>query len=201
MRHGIRRVLVLGLGLVLVLLLGLGIYAAVTLASVSRAGTVAAREYFHRSEQLTRVHALMNATAANVRDYLLGRDEAAVARHADRARALWSDTSRALAEYRAGAGEARQAMADQLAADAGRYWAAAEEGLALSGTERAGRGGTVLLERLSPLRERLSATFTEIGLRDRKQLRTEAAATAGFVQGAERRLGDRKSTRLNSSHT
>jgi signal transduction histidine kinase len=45
-----------------------------------------------------------------------------------------------------------------------------------------------LIGQLVPLREQFLATISEIGARDRVDLRSAAASTARFVQGAERRL-------------
>jgi uncharacterized membrane protein YukC len=67
-RHGIRRVLSIGLGVVLALLLALGVYAARSLSSVSRAGMSTTREYFQQSERLERVHLLLSSAAGAVRD-------------------------------------------------------------------------------------------------------------------------------------
>src|ERR1039458_4081308 len=69
-RQGTRRVLLTGLGIVLALLLALGVYAAGSLSSVSRAGTLTTREYFQQSERLESVHLLLSSAASAIRDYL-----------------------------------------------------------------------------------------------------------------------------------
>jgi hypothetical protein len=70
-RQGTRHVLLTGLGIVLALLLALGVYAAGSLSSVSRAGTLTTREYFQQSERLESVHLLLSSAASAIRDYLL----------------------------------------------------------------------------------------------------------------------------------
>jgi signal transduction histidine kinase len=58
----------------------------------------------------------------------------------------------------------------------------------MTGRQRSEAGVNLLIGQLVPLREQFLATISEIGARDRVDLRSAAASTARFVQGAERRL-------------
>ena len=98
-RQGTRHVLLTGLGIVLALLLALGVYAAGSLSSVSRAGTLTTREYFQQSERLESVHLLLSSAASAIRDYLLDPDSLALSRHRERARVSWTQAMKAIQAY------------------------------------------------------------------------------------------------------
>ena len=187
-RHGIRRVLSIGLGVVLALLLALGIYAARSLSSVSRAGMSTTREYFQQSERLERVHLLLSSSAGAVRDYLLDSDPLALPKHREQARLSWAQAIKAIGDYKAVASLERRPLTDRLAAQILGYWAVASRSLEMTGRQRSEAGVNLLIGQLVPLREQFLATISEIGARDRVDLRSAAASTARFVQGAERRL-------------
>jgi signal transduction histidine kinase len=187
-RHGIRRVLLIGLGVVLALLLALGVYAARSLSSVSRAGMSTTREYFQQSERLERVHLLLSSAAGAVRDYLLDSDSLALPGHRERARRSWAQAIKAIGDYRAVASLERRPLTDRLDAQILGYWAVASRSLEMTGRQRSEDGVKLLIGQLVPLREQFLATISEIGTRDRVDLRSAAASTARFVQDAERRL-------------
>jgi signal transduction histidine kinase len=187
-RHGIRRVLSIGLGVVLALLLALGVYAARSLSSVSRAGMSTTREYFQQSENLERVHLLLSSAAGAVRDYLLDSDSLALPGHREQARRSWAQAIKAIGDYRAVASLERRPLTDRLDAQILGYWAVASRSLEMTGRQRSEAGVDLLIGQLVPLREQFLATISEIGTRDRADLRSAAASTARFVQDAERRL-------------
>jgi signal transduction histidine kinase len=188
-RPGTRRALLTGLGVVLALLLALGLYAARSLSNVSRAGTLTAREYFQQSERLERVHALLSSAAGAVRDYLLDSDAAAVAGHREEARRSWAAALEAIEDYRkVAAPERRRSLTGQLDSQVSDYWAVASRSLELTGPQRSEAAAGLLIGQLVPLREKVIATLSQIGVRDRADLRASAARTARFVRGAERRL-------------
>jgi signal transduction histidine kinase len=187
-RHGIRRVLSIGLGVVLALLLALGVYAARSLSSVSRAGMSTTREYFQQSERLERVHLLLSSAAGAVRDYLLDSDSPALPGHREQARRSWAQAMQAIGDYRAVASLERRPLTDRLDAQILGYWAVASRSLEMTGRQRSEAGVNLLIGQLVPLREQFLATISEIGARDRADLRSAAASTARFVQDAERRL-------------
>ena len=187
-RHGVRRVLLIGLGVVLALLLALGVYAARSLSSVSRAGMSTTREYFQQSERLERVHLLLSSAAGAVRDYLLDSDSLVLPRHREQARRSWAQAMKAIGDYKAVATLERRPLTDQLDAQVSGYWAVADRSLEMTGRQRSEAGVNLLIGQLVPLREQFLATISEIGARDRADLRSAAASTARFVQGAESRL-------------
>src|ERR1039458_536942 len=187
-RHGIRRVLLIGLGVVLALLLALGVYAARSLSSVSRAGMSTTREYFQQSERLERVHLLLSSAAGAVRDYLLDSDSLALPGHREQARRSWAQAIKAIGDYRAVATLERRPLTDRLDAQILGYWAVASRSLEMTGRQRSEAGVNLLIGQLVPLREQFLATISEIGTHDRADLRSAAASTAQFVQDAERRL-------------
>jgi signal transduction histidine kinase len=187
-RQGTRHVLLTGLGVVLALLLALGLYAARSLSSVSRAGTLTAREYFQQSERLERVHRLLSSAAGAVRDYLLDSDSLALPRHREEARRSWSQAIKAIEDYKGVATLERRNLADQLDAQVSDYWAIADRSLEMTGHQRSEAGVNLLVGQLVPLREKCLATISEIGARDRADLRSAAASTAQLARGAERRL-------------
>jgi signal transduction histidine kinase len=187
-RHGIRRVLSIGLGVVLALLLALGVYAARSLSSVSRAGMSTTREYFQQSERLERVHLLLSSAAGAVRDYLLDSDSLALPGHREQARRSWAQAIKAIGDYRAVASLERRPLTDRLDAQILGYWAVASRSLEMTGRQRSEAGVNLLIGQLVPLREQFLATISEIGTHDRADLRSAAASTARFVQEAERRL-------------
>ena len=187
-RHGIRRVLLIGLGVVLALLLALGVYAARSLSSVNRAGMLTTREYFQQSERLERVHLLLSFAAGAVRDYLLDSDSLALPGHREQARRSWAQAIKAIGDYRAVASLERRPLTDRLDAEILGYWAVASRSLEMTGRQRSEAGVNLLIGQLVPLREQFLATISEIGARDRVDLRSAAASTARFVQDAERRL-------------
>ncbi len=187
-RRGIRGVLLSGLSIVLALLLGLGVYAAGSLSSVSRAGTLTAREYFRQSERLESVHLLLSSTSGDIRDYLLDSDPKSLPRHREEARRSWSQAMKAIEDYKGVATSERRPLTDQLGAQVAAYWAIADRSLEMTGRERSAAGANLLLGQLVPLREKCLATISEIGSRDRADLRSSAASTARFVESAERRL-------------
>jgi signal transduction histidine kinase len=187
-RQGTRHVLLTGLGVVLALLLALGLYAARSLSSVSRAGTLTAREYFQQSERLERVHLLLSSAAGAVRDYLLDSDFLALPRHREEARRSWSQAIKAIEDYKGVATLERRLLTDQLDAQVSDYWAIADRSLEMTGRQRSEAGVNLLVGQLVPLREKCLATISEIGARDRADLRSAAASTAQFARGAESRL-------------
>jgi signal transduction histidine kinase len=187
-RHGIRRVLSIGLGVVLALLLALGVYAARSLSSVSRAGMSTTREYFQQSERLERVHLLLSSAAGAVRDYLLDSDSLALPGHREQARRSWAQAIQAIGDYMAVASLERRPLTDRLDAQILGYWAVASRSLEMTGRQRSEAGANLLIGQLVPLREQFLATISEIGTHDRADLRSAAASTARFVQDAERRL-------------
>lgn len=187
-RQGTRHVLLTGLGVVLALLLALGLYAARSLSSVSRAGTLTAREYFQQSERLERVHLLLSSAAGAVRDYLLDSDFPALPRHREEARRSWSQAIKAIEDYKGVATLERRLLTDQLDAQVSDYWAIADRSLEMTGRQRSEAGVNLLVGQLVPLREKCLATISEIGARDRADLRSAAASTAQVARGAERRL-------------
>jgi len=177
-----------GLGVVLALLLALGLYAARSLSSVSRAGTLTAREYFQQSERLERVHLLLSSAAGAVRDYLLDSNSMALPQHREEARRTWSQAIQAIADYEKVATVGRRLLTDQLDAEVSGYWAVADRSLEMTGHRRSDVGINLLVGQLVPLREKCLATISEIGARDRVDLRSAAASTAQYARGAERRL-------------
>jgi signal transduction histidine kinase len=187
-RRGTRHVLLPGLGVVLALLLALGVYAARSLSSVSRAVTLTAREYFQQSERLESVHTLLSSANSAIRDYLLNPDTLALPEHREAARAAWSQTIKAIEDYKGVASPQRRHLTGQLDAQVADYWQVASQGLAMTGRQRTEAGINLLIGRLVPLRDRYLATINEIGARDRAGLRSAAANTSRFVQSAERRL-------------
>ena len=187
-RQGTRHVLLTGLGVVLALLLALGLYAARSLSSVSRAGTLTAREYFQQSERLERVHLLLSSAAGAVRDYLLDSDFLALPRHREEARRSWSQAIKAIEDYKGVATLERRLLTDQLDAQVSDYWAIADRSLEMTGRQRSEAGVNLLVGQLVPFREKCLATISEIGARDRADLRSAAASTAQFARGAESRL-------------
>ena len=187
-RQGTRHVLLTGLGVVLALLLALGVYAAGSLSSVSRAGTLTTREYFQQSERLESVHLLLSSAASAIRDYLLDPDSLALPRHREQARASWSRAMKAIEDYEGVATSQRRLLTGQLDAQASDYWAIADRSLEMTGHQRTEAGVNLLIGQLVPLRDKYLATINEIGASDRADLRSAAARTSRFVQGAERRL-------------
>ncbi len=187
-RPGARRVLLTGLGVVLALLLALGLYAARSLSDVSRAGTLSARLYFQQSERLERVHLLQSSAAGAVRDYLLDSDPLALPRHREDAKRSWSQAIKAIEDYKSVATVGRRPLTERLEAEVSAYWAVAARGLETTGRQRSEAGSSLLIGQLVPLREKVLATLSEIGARDRADLRASAASTARFVHEAERRL-------------
>jgi signal transduction histidine kinase len=187
-RRGTQRVLLTGLGVVLALLLALGLYAARSFSSVSRSGTLTAREYFQQSERLERVHLLLSSAAGAVRDYLLDSNSMALPGHREEARRSWSQAMKAIDDYKEVATEERRPLTGQLDAEVSAYWAIADRSLAMTGPQRSEAGVNLLVGQLVPLREKCLATISEIGAGDRADLRSAAASTARFARGAERRL-------------
>jgi signal transduction histidine kinase len=187
-RRGIRGALLTGIGVVLALLLALGVYAARSLSSVSRAGVLTTREYFQQSARLERVHLLLSTAAGAVRDYLLDSDSSALPRYRELARVSWSQAVQAIKDYEELVPSARRPLMDQLDAQVSDYWAIAAQSLELTGRQRSQAGGNLLIGQLVPLREKCLATISEIGARDRADLRSAAASNARFVQSAEQRL-------------
>src|ERR1022692_986331 len=176
-RQGTRHVLLTGLGVVLALLLALGLYAARSLSSVSRAGTLTAREYFQQSERLERVHLLLSSAAGAVRDYLLDPDSLALSRHREQARVSWAQAMKAIQAYEGIATSHRRLLTEQLDSQVSDYWAIADRSLEMTGAQRTGNGGNLLIGQLAPLRDRYLATINEIGASDRADLRAAAANT------------------------
>jgi signal transduction histidine kinase len=76
----------------------------------------------------------------------------------------------------------------QLDSQVSDYWAIADRSLEMTGRQRAEAGVNLLIGQLIPLRDKYLATINEIGARDRADLRSAAANTSRFAQGAERRL-------------
>jgi signal transduction histidine kinase len=177
-----------GLGFVLALLLALGVYAARSLSSVSRAGTLTTREYFQQSECLERVHLLLSSANSAIRDYLLDPDPLALARHREQAMVSRSQAMGAIDDYKVVAASERRLLTGQLDAQVADYWAVADRGLEITGRQRTEAGVNLLIGQLVPLRDRYLATINEIGARDRADLRSAAANASRFVLGAERRL-------------
>jgi signal transduction histidine kinase len=177
-----------GLGIVLALLLALGVYAARSLSNVSRAGTLTTREYFQQGERLESVRLLLSSAASAVRDYLLDPDSLALPRHREQARRSWLQAMKAIEDYKRVATLARRPLTDQLDAQVSGYWAIAERSLEITGHQRSEAGVNLLIGQLVPLRDTFLETINEIGARDRVDLRSAAAGTARFVQGAETRL-------------
>ncbi len=188
-RRGIRHVLLIGLGSVLAIMLALGLYASRALSSVSRAGLLTTHEYFRQSELLENIHALLWEAAGNVRDYLLDPDSMGLPQFRDGARSTWVQARKAIEDYRTEAEPAQKPLADRLAGDADAYWAVAENSLKLTGRTRSQEGIDLIIGKLVPARERLFATISEIGARDRANLRSQGANTERFVESAENRLG------------
>ncbi|HEY2014992.1 MAG TPA: sensor histidine kinase [Bryobacteraceae bacterium] len=186
-RQSTGRVLLTGLGVVLVLLVALGLYAARSLASVTRAGTLNARQYFQQSERLDRVHLQLSAATGAVRDYLLESDPTKLSTHREEARRSWSQAVQSIEDYRGVAFAERRPLIDRLASEVASYWAVADHGLGMTGFQRSDAGVSLLIG-LVPLREQFLATIAEIGARDRVDLRSAAASTARFAQAAEKRL-------------
>jgi signal transduction histidine kinase len=176
-----------GLGAVLALLLALGVYAARSLSSVSRAGTLTTRAYFQQGERLESVHALLSSANSAIRDYLLDPDPTALAGHRERARLAWSRALAAIEDYKRVAAPQGRLLTDRLGAQLADYWAVAGRGLGMTGHQRTEAGVNLLIGQLVPLRDRYLATINEIGARDRAGLRSAAANTSQFVQGAEKR--------------
>ena len=187
-RQGTRRVLLTGLGIVLALLLALGVYAAGSLSSVSRAGTLTTREYFQQSERLESVHLLLSSAASAIRDYLLDPDSLALSRHREQARVSWTQAMKAIQVYEGVATSERRLLTGQLDSQVSDYWAIADRSLEMTGRQRAEAGVNLVIGELVPLRDKYLATINEIGARDRADLRSAAANTSRFAQGAERRL-------------
>src|ERR1035438_5562561 len=119
-RQGTRRVLLTGLGIVLALLLALGVYAAGSLSSVSRAGTLTTREYFQQSERLESVHLLLSSAASAIRDYLLDPDSLALSMHREQARVSWAQAMKAIQAYEGVATSYRRLLTEQLDSQIGR---------------------------------------------------------------------------------
>jgi signal transduction histidine kinase len=187
-RQGSRHILLTGLGVVLALLLALGVYAAGSLSSVSRAGTLTTHAYFQQSERLEKVHLLLSSAASAIRDYLLDPDSLALPRHREQARVSWSQAMKAIQDYEGVATSQRRLLTSQLNAQVSRYWAIADRSLEMTGRQRTEVGVNLLIGQLVPLRDRYLATISEIGAGDRADLRSAAASTSRFVQDAERRL-------------
>jgi signal transduction histidine kinase len=187
-RRGIRRVLLTGLSIVLALLIALGVYAARSLSSVSRAGTLTTREYFQQGERLESVRRQLSSASSAVRDYLLDPDSLALPRHREQARRSWLQAIQAIEDYKGVATLERRPLTDQLDAQVSGYWAIADRSLEITGHQRSEVGVNLLIGQLVPLRDTLLETINEIGARDRADLRSAAVSTARFVQGAERRL-------------
>ena len=187
-RQGTRHVLLTGLGVVLALLLALGVYAVGSLSSVSRAGTLTTREYFQQSERLESVHLLLSSAASAIRDYLLDPDSLALSRHREQARVSWTQAMKAIQVYEGVATSERRLLTGQLDSQVSDYWAIADRSLEMTGRQRAEAGVNLVIGELVPLRDKYLATINEIGARDRADLRSAAANTSRFAQGAERRL-------------
>src|ERR1039457_3919282 len=187
-RQGTRRVLLTGLGIVLALLLALGVYAARSLSSVSRAGTLTTREYFQQSERLESVHLLLSSAASAIRDYLLDPDSVALSRHREQARVSWTQAMKAIQDYEGVATSQRRLLTGQLDAQVSDYWAIAGPSLEMTGRQRTESGATLLIGQLVPLRDKYLATIYEIGAGDRTDLRSAAARTSRFAQSTDRRL-------------
>ena len=187
-RQGTRRILLTGLGVVLALLLALGVYAVGSLSSVSRAGTLTTREYFQQSERLESVHLLLSSAASAIRDYLLDPDSLALSRHREQARVSWTQAMKAIQVYEGVATSERRLLTGQLDSQVSDYWAIADRSLEMTGRQRAEAGVNLVIGELVPLRDKYLATINEIGARDRADLRSAAANTSRFAQGAERRL-------------
>jgi signal transduction histidine kinase len=187
-RRGIRHVLLTALGVVLTLLLALGVYAARSLSSVSRAGTVTTREYFQQGERLESVRRLLSSAASAIRDYLLDPDSLALPVHREQARRSWLEAMKAIEDYKGVATPERRPLTDRLDAQVSGYWAIADRSLEMTGHQRTEAGVNLLIDQLVPLRDTFLETIDAIGARDRADLRSAAASSARFVQGAERRL-------------
>ena len=187
-RQGTRHVLLTGLGVVLALLLALGVYAAGSLSSVSRAGTLTTREYFQQSERLESVHLLLSSAASAIRDYLLDPDSVALSRHREQARVSWTQAMKAIQDYEGVATSQRRLLTGQLDAQVSDYWAIAGPSLEMTGRQRTESGATLLIGQLVPLRDKYLATIYEIGAGDRTDLRSAAARTSRFAQSTDRRL-------------
>jgi signal transduction histidine kinase len=95
---------------------------------------------------------------------------------------------KAIEDYKRVATLARRPLTDQLDAQVSGYWAIAERSLEITGHQRSEAGVNLLIGQLVPLRDTFLETINEIGARDRVDLRSAAAGTARFVQGAETRL-------------
>ena len=187
-RRGIRRALLTGLSVVLALVLALGVYAARSLSSVSQAGTLATREYFRQGERLEDVRGQVSAAASAVRDYLLDPDSLALPNHREQARRSWSQAMKAIEDYKNVATIERRPLTDRLDAQVSGYWSIAGRSLEITGQPRSQAGVNLLIDQLVPLRDQILETINQIGARDRADLRSAAASTAQFVQGAESRL-------------
>jgi len=183
-----RPVLLTALSVVLALLLALGVYAARSLSSVSRAGTLTTRQYFQQGERLQNVRRLLSAAASAVRDYLLDPNPATLSTHREQARRSWSQAINAIEDYKRVAAPERRPLTDQLNAQVSKYWAIADRTVEITGDLRSQAGVNLLIGQLVPLRDTFLETINEIGARDRADLRSAAAGTALFVEAAERRL-------------
>jgi signal transduction histidine kinase len=146
------------------------------------------REYFQQGERLESVRLLLSSAASAVRDYLLDPDSLALPRHREQARRSWLQAMKAIEDYKRVATLARRPLTDQLDAQVSGYWAIAERSLEITGHQRSEAGVNLLIGQLVPLRDTFLETINEIGARDRVDLRSAAAGTARFVQGAETRL-------------
>jgi signal transduction histidine kinase len=187
-RHGVGRVVLIGMGVALALLVGLGVYAVRSLSAVSIASSSTTREYFRQAERLEIAQNVMSAAASAVRDYLLDPDISSLARHRDRAKVLMSQERTAIEDYAGVASQERNSLVGRLRAEVSNFQAAANGALRLSGGDRSASGVNLHLNRLVPLRDQALSTIGEIATRDRSDLRSAAAQTGQFVQAAERRL-------------
>jgi signal transduction histidine kinase len=118
----------------------------------------------------------------------LDSDSLALPRHREEARRSWSQAIKAIEDYKGVATLERRNLADQLDAQVSDYWAIADRSLEMTGHQRSEAGVNLLVGQLVPLREKCLATISEIGARDRADLRSAAASTAQLARGAERRL-------------
>ncbi|HTS28239.1 MAG TPA: ATP-binding protein [Bryobacteraceae bacterium] len=187
-RRGTRHVLLTGMGVVLALLFALGLYAARSLSSVSRAGTLTTHDYLQQSERLDRVHLYLNAAAGAVRDYLLDSDPLSLPAHREEAKRSWAQAVRAIDGYKKVAASERGPLIRQLDTQIAAYWAIASPSLEMTEQRRTESAIQLLLGDLIPLREACLTTLGEIASRDRAGLQAAASGTAQFVRGAERRL-------------
>ena len=187
-KTGMRGVLLTGLGVVLALLVVMGVYAAGSLLSVSRAGTLTTRDYLEQSQRLETVHRVLSAASGAVRDYLLDSNPTAVEKHRDSARQSWQKAMQAINEYKRVAALSRRRLIDQLDSQVSDYWRVAELSIEVTGKRRLSEGVSLQMTQLVPLREKYLSTISEIGAADGADLRAGAANTARFARGVEKRL-------------